>query len=148
MLYLDSSAIIKLYISEDFSSEVINLVQNSKSLITSQFAYTEIHSAFSRLYRQKIIDYKLLEIIKFRFEKDWIYIKTLELNGLIIKRASELIYQHELRSFDSIHLAFVENLSNIIGSEFYFITFDKRLSKASIALNIQTLTDDNFMINN
>ncbi|MBE9540835.1 MAG: type II toxin-antitoxin system VapC family toxin, partial [Proteobacteria bacterium] len=52
VIYLDTSSLVKLYVEEEDSSKVADLVRSSKVIATSLIAYAEARSAFARRYRE------------------------------------------------------------------------------------------------
>ena len=51
MLYLDTSAVVKLYVEESMSSEVVVAVEEAEAVATSLIAYAEARAAFARARR-------------------------------------------------------------------------------------------------
>ncbi|MEK7696897.1 MAG: type II toxin-antitoxin system VapC family toxin, partial [Pseudomonadota bacterium] len=54
ILYLDTSALVKLYVREAGSGEVKKLARESAALATSIVAYAEVRAAFARLMREGV----------------------------------------------------------------------------------------------
>ena len=52
ILYLDTSSLVKLYVEEEKSSKVVDLVRSSKVTGTSLVAYAEARAAFARRFRE------------------------------------------------------------------------------------------------
>lgn len=52
ILYLDTSSLIKLYVDETGTLEVLDLVEQASLLCTSVVAYPEARSALARLHRE------------------------------------------------------------------------------------------------
>ena len=53
ILYLDTSSLVKLYVKEADSPQIVNLVEASEITATSLIAYTEARAAFARRFREK-----------------------------------------------------------------------------------------------
>ena len=51
MLYLDSSALVKLYVNELFSTEMQQLAQAADQLLCRVIGYVEVHAAFASAER-------------------------------------------------------------------------------------------------
>lgn len=51
MAYLDSSALVKLYLAEPGREEVEKLLESTEAVTTSVIAYTEIRATFARRLR-------------------------------------------------------------------------------------------------
>ena len=52
ILYLDTSALVKLYVEEDGSEEVSTAVRDASRVATSAVAYPEARATFARLERE------------------------------------------------------------------------------------------------
>lgn len=138
ILYLDTSALVKLFINESNSALVRQYYHEAEFISTSIIAYVEFNSAISRLSKEGLIKIDELDSLKRNFEYFWGFIKVIELDKNIIKSATELLYQTELRAFDSVHLASARYFHDKIQKDLIFGCFDKRLINGAklIGLNI------------
>ncbi len=103
--YLDTSALIKLYIKEDGSEIVHEIAKNADYFATSKIAYVESISALVRLQREEKLHANEFLRIKKSFLEDWKRFIVIELTDIILNTAGELIEKYSLRGFDSIHLS-------------------------------------------
>lgn len=131
ILYLDTSSLVKLYIEENESSEVDDLVKSSEFTATSLVAYAEARAAFARRFREKAFTSNEYDRIKKSFDKDWSRYLILNVTENMIQLAGNLAEKHALRGFDSIHLASALTLRQEISSPIVFSCFDDNLQKAS-----------------
>ncbi len=127
ILYLDTSALVKLFINETNSDLVRDYYHKAEFISTSIIAYVEFNSAISRLSKEGHIKIDEIETLKRNFDYHWNFIKIVELDGKIIKSATELLYKTELRAFDSVHLASANFFKEKIQKDLIFGCFDKRL---------------------
>lgn len=132
ILYLDTSSMVKLYMEEDGSHEVVGLVNASELVATSLVAYAEARAAFARRFREKAFLPDEFLLIKKYFEADWNDFFVLKPTWKMCRHAGELAEKHELRGFDSIHLASGMMLREETGLPVVFSCFDQKLKKASI----------------
>ena len=56
ILYLDTSALVKLYVEEEGSDEVKKACEQAQVVVTSRLAYAEARSAFARAWRERRFD--------------------------------------------------------------------------------------------
>ena len=85
IIYLDTSSLVKLYVEEEDSSKVADLVRSSKVIATSLIAYAEARSAFARRYRENAFTpYQYKRLVSF-FNQDWD-------NYLIVRITKELVW--------------------------------------------------------
>jgi len=131
ILYLDTSSLVKLYVEEDGSTKVDDLVKSSEVAATSIVAYAEARAAFSRRYREKAFTKAEHSRIKTFFDKDWRDFLVLDITDEMIRRAGDLAEKHALRGFDAIHLASALTLQQETSASIVFSCFDDHLQKAS-----------------
>jgi predicted nucleic acid-binding protein len=129
--YLDTSSLVKLYVEEDESDFVYDLVRSSEITATSIVAYAEARAAFARRFREKSLTRKEYIRLKAVFDEDWSNYFILNLTGNMVKMAGDLADKHSLRGFDSIHLASALTLRQELNSDVIFSCFDNNLQKAS-----------------
>ena len=138
-VYYDSSALLKIYIQEEYSDFIRNSILNNQFNNISTLSYIEIHSVFSRLFNNFQISKDELIFLKESFNHDFKIFLQIPIDIRLIKRASELTYLTNLRTLDSIHLATIEFLKFSTDEEFLFACFDKKLMDAAISLGINIL---------
>jgi predicted nucleic acid-binding protein len=138
VLYVDTSALAKLYISEAGSDWVRVAVENERGRVfTSLVTYVEVLSALERAKREKRIDLRQHARQVHSFLTDWNAIHILELSQELLAPARRLIQQYSLRAYDAIHLC-----SALWTGKPAFACFDARLSSAATAEGLPVLTAD------
>ncbi len=131
-LYLDTSSLVKLYVTEDGSDDVRQLVSEAGVVATSTVAYAETRAALARLRREGALTRSKLASTKREFEEQWPTYLTLEATDALCRTAGELAEKYRLRGFDSIHLAsFTEVVSRAGVAQTRFSSFDDRLNTAA-----------------
>lgn len=126
ILYLDTSALVKLYIQETGSDIVQIAVQNASHVAISRVAYPEARSAFARRCLAGDISKPDLKRIIFSLNQDSHALVWIELTASLAKYAGELAEHHGLRGFDSIHIASALECGRLINQPPNFLTFDDR----------------------
>jgi len=139
ILYLDTSALVKLYVEEENSSTVEHMVSKARIVATHLIAYVEAQAAFARLQREGVISEETLENIQQDFEKDWPHYLKIGLDQSLLNRASELAKAFALKAYDSVHLAAADLLLKEATETVIFACFDKRLNRAAKILGFQLL---------
>jgi uncharacterized protein len=130
VVYLDTSSLVKLYVEEDESIKVENLVKSSEIVATSIVAYAEARAAFARRFREGAFTSKEHKRIKEFFNKDWSSYLILAVTEDMIRLAGDLAERHALRGFDSIHLASALTMKMELSTPISFSCFDDNLQKA------------------
>lgn len=133
MLYLDTSALVKLYVREASSSEVVARVARTDAVATSRVAYPEARAALARRHRGGGFGATALRRAVSALDRDLGSIVIVELDDALGRRAGNLAEQHALRGFDAIHLASALELAQLLGTPPEFLAFDDRLTAAARA---------------
>ena len=136
ILYLDTSVIVKLYIEEHDSEDVMAAAAEATSVFTSRLAYPETRAAFERRRREKSISPAAAKTVCQAFETDWASWVAVEFNAGIAASAAQLAEKHWLRAADAIHLASFERiLASVEDEDVQFLCADERSSKAARSLS-------------
>ena len=130
ILYLDTSALVKLFFREAGSKLVVDLVDKADSVITSQVAYAESCSALARRKRDKRLSDAEFETAKEHLDEMWPQMDIALLDEI---KAGELAIKHVIRGFDAIHLAAALELRTAGDKtiEVTFCSFDDRQNEAA-----------------
>jgi predicted nucleic acid-binding protein len=120
VLHLDSSAIIKLVVSEPEPSQLVDVVRVDPEVTSSALAWTEVVRAVRRAARKKTV----LEGIA-----------LVPIDDGIIRGAADLA-PPTIRTLDAIHLATVIRVGDELAS---IVTYDLRLAEAAGAAGLQVL---------
>jgi predicted nucleic acid-binding protein len=131
MLYLDTSALVKLYVDEPLSQELSAAVDEAEAVATSLLAYAEARAAFTRARREALFSPHAYRHIVDAFEEDWPRYITVEVTDQIVKNAGNLAATRALRGYDALHLASVLSLRERISSSVMFLAFGRELTVAA-----------------
>jgi predicted nucleic acid-binding protein len=131
-LYLDTSSLVKLYVTESGSEVVRQLVGDANVVATSVVAYAETRAALARLRRERVLTASKLRSAKREFDEQWPTYLSLEVTDSLCRAAGDLAEKHSLRGFDSIHLASFAEVSWRAGTDdTRFSSLDDRLNQAA-----------------
>ncbi len=131
ILYLDTSSLVKLYLDEEGSGKVREIVAEAEMVVTSRIACPEFYSALTRRRNSHEIFKKDYDKLCKAFDIDWERISVLDFDE---RQAGKLVRQHGLRGADAIHLSSVMQLGG--GDEKLDIAFsscDRKLNEAAAA---------------
>lgn len=137
LLYLDTSAWLKLYVEEAGSDAVQAAVEQAEQVCTHLIAYAELRAALAKAQRMNRLDAaqkaQLLPII----DQDWETLNIILPTEMLIKRAANLADQFGLRGYDSVYLAAAEAISlQVMPQPLIFACFDSKLNDAAKALGM------------
>ena len=134
-LYLDTSSLVKLYVTETGSDVVRRLVGDASVVATSVVAYAETRAALARLRRQGALTGSELASAKRELGEQWPTYLTLDATDALCRAAGELAEKYRLRGFDSIHLASFADVARRAGiDDTRFSSFDDRLNHAALKI--------------
>ncbi len=131
MLYVDTSALVKLYVEEPLSQELSYAVDEAEAVATSLLAYTEAIAAFARARREVRLSPQEYRRVVDAFEEDWSRYITVEVTDRLVKTAGHLAASRALRGYDALHLASALTLRERVPSSMMFVAFDRALSIAA-----------------
>ena len=140
LLYLDTSAWLKLYIEEAGTELVSKAITEAEQVCTHLIAYTELRAALAKAQRMNRLTAEQKAMLLPVIEQDWETLNVILPTEMLIKRAAHLADQFGLRGYDSVHLAAAEAISlQIMPQTLIFACFDKQLNEAAKALGMQVL---------
>ena len=94
-LYLDTSSVVKLYVTEAGSEVVRQLVGDATVVATSVVAYAETRAALARLRREGVLTASKLTAAKREFDEQWPTYLTLEATDSLCRVAGELAEKYK-----------------------------------------------------
>jgi len=130
ILYVDTSALVKLYIDEPGRAAVMRALDSSAAVATVRIAYAEARAAFARKRREGGLDAKGLRQVVQHLDEEWAEFNVVDVSEPLVRRAGNLAERHGLRGYDAVHLAAALELTRA-GGEVTFGCFDERLRAAA-----------------
>jgi uncharacterized protein len=125
-VFLDTSALLKRYVEEPGTEDVLVAMEEDQEWVASAIARTEAELALCRL----VTDDRQLEGVRGRFRADWARVLVVPVDPECLRAASKIGCSHGLRTLDAIHLAAASRLEQPCT----IITFD--LAQASAAAGL------------
>lgn len=136
ILYCDTSALIKLYISEAGSPAMKKLAAAAEAVATCRVSWAEAHAALARRVREVPADAAAAAQAKRALASDWPRFLIMELAQDVVERAAEYADTFALRGYDSVQLAAAHTLALESGVPVTFACFDVRLNRAAKVLEM------------
>ena len=140
-LYLDTSALVKRYIAEDGSDDVIALMANAAAVATSLVTRTEVAAALAKAVRDDRVDEDEAQRAQRKFLREWPDFGRVPVTDALVERADALAWEHGLRAYDSVQLAAAlacEDMLGALGVDVLLATFDHQLRKAAARTGLST----------
>ena len=136
-IYLDTSALVKVYLPEAESDIVDQLLIGRQDLFISDLVVAEIVSAVARRRRDGALEVKVAQRLRSKILKDiesGVFLK-IDLPAAVFRKAERILLALDavaLRSADAIHLALA--LSADARS---IVTYDERMAEAATSLGFE-----------
>jgi len=131
ILYLDASALVKRYVAERGSDEVIALTAGADAAATSLVSRAEVAAALARAVRLGALDGEGGRRAQLRFSREWPDLVRVPVTEALVSRAEALAWDHGLRGYDAVQLAAALTWQDAIGEDVVLATFDRQLWKAA-----------------
>ncbi len=131
ILFLDTSALIKIYIAEPGSVAIQRRVSGGVVAL-SQLTYAETHATFARRRREDLLTAAEHQLLIGRFESDWETVFRVPVSNEVLAFVPDLCKRHPLRGADALQLAAALLLRDQ-GVQVHFATSDRRLLAAAAA---------------
>ncbi len=138
-IYLDSSALAKLYVPEPESDGLDAFLRGRRDLLISELAITEVLSAVARKRREGMLTaaqaFEIRDAVLADADSGSFY--RLDLNPSVHRQAERLLLNIEsvaLRTLDALHVALA-----LRGSATYIVTFDARMRAAALHAGLKAV---------
>lgn len=135
IVYFDTSALVKAYIAEDGSSDVLALL-NLPDLQPGSLLLLEVEmaAALGKAARLLRLEQDTLARAWEGFLRDWEAFARIEVSEPLVRRAAQLALEQSLRGYDSLHLASALTWQEYLGEPLILATFDRELWQAARVL--------------
>ena len=139
--YFDTSALIKLYIDEEGTAEVVDLANNlnGDQIIIIDIALLESRSAIRRREREGHITSSDARRILNQIEEDATALYLVQPSSAVTGETARLLDLHPLRTLDALHLAGCLTVRDSIPPPLTFVCADSRLCDAAAREGLATL---------
>lgn len=131
ILYLDSSALVKRYVVESGSPEVVQAIAQADTTGTVVIARAEVVAAFAKAVRMAALTQDEAQICLQRFRRDWPHLVRTRVTEATVGRADQLAWQYQLRGYDAVHLAAALLWQDALGEVVTMATYDLKLWQAA-----------------
>lgn len=131
IIYFDTSALVKRYLREADSDQVMALFGEADHIFGSVvITQVEMAATFRRAVRMEAASSKLAAEVWQDFLDHWQSFTRLRIFAGTIERASENAWKYDLRGYDALHLAAALLWQETLGVQITLATFDRELWSA------------------
>lgn len=140
ILYLDTSALVKLYVDEPGSDLVRGAAARAGFRGCHIVGYAEACAALGRRGREAGLLHAAIEARIEELARDWSRLDVIAADWPLVRRAGELAVKLRLCGYDSLHLAAAEAVwTRAEGVQFRFAAFDSPLVEAARGMGMEVL---------
>lgn len=141
ILYLDTSALVKLYVDEPGALAVRDAAARAQVNAVHDLTYVEAHSAFARRRREGIWDESGYRRILATLERDWSRLYRIGLAPALLRRAAAFTQRFALRAYDAVQLAAGVEVQQLVGgtAPVCFASFDERLVNSARQMGLHVM---------
>ena len=132
VLYVDTSALVKAYISEAGTERMLVHLRAAEAVASSVLVWPETLATFARRSREGLMSAHEHADLRRRFHEDYQGLVTVDLDARVLELVDALLLRHPLRSADAAHLASACFLAES-GIAVAFACADRALLAAAIA---------------
>lgn len=122
-LYLDSSALLALYLDEEQRERCLALLLSDPQWITGRHTQVEVRRNLARRLEPAEADGARARLLE-----DWARTTIVELDDVTCETAAAIAEQTGVRSLDALHLAAAVRVG---GDDLRFVTHDRRQASAA-----------------
>lgn len=130
IVYWDTSALVKRYVREAGTDEVIALLESAGSVGSASLTKVEMAVAVEKTVRQGWVERKIALQAWQDFLDHWSSFTRLNIPPGTIDRASSLAWEYGLRGYDAMHLASALLWKETLETQITLATFDRDLWQA------------------
>jgi len=142
ILYVDTSALVKRYVREARSDEVVALIEEAEAVGSTVLAQVEMASTFAKAVRQGWVEQKSAQRAWHDFLGHWTSFTRLVISAGVLERASSLAWEHGLRGYDAVHFASALIWQEAVAASVQLATFDRDLWTAAKNAGVEVWPQD------
>lgn len=133
-MYVDASALLKIYVEESESPEARRLLVDPTTWTTGRHTMVEVRRNLAR-----VLTGASLARVRTWFEDHWVDVTVVELNELVCNRAAELAELTGVRTMAALHLGAAAEAGASEGLP--IVTFDHGMRVAAHSLGWRVLPE-------
>lgn len=141
ILYLDTSALVKRYVEELGSEDVLDWMDLADMTGTGLVTRAEVAAAITRATRMKQLTVQVSSEALDKFRQEWSGFQRIPINEELVARADFLSCQHGLRGYVAVHLAAALIWQEALTLPVTLATYDQELVDAGKKSGLKVLPE-------
>ena len=142
ILYLDASALVKRYVSEPGTDEVLQAIGEAEAAGTATISRAEMAAALAKAARSGALSREEALLAHQTFRQEWPDLIRLPVSEGVLDRAADLAWDQGLRGYDAVQLAAAVSWRDALETPVRFATFDRQLWTAASQVRLAAFPDD------
>jgi len=103
--FLDTSVLVKRYLTEPGSAEVRSLFRRKRPIAVARIASAELAAAVARQHSEGAVTETTRDAILARLNRDFAQMTVVEVRAAMLSRVPALVVRWPLRGYDAVQLA-------------------------------------------
>jgi uncharacterized protein len=137
--YWDTSALLKLFVSESGSPASRAVLARDPEVATVVLTYVEAYSALARRGQDGSLTHADLARVRRRFGEEWNAYLRVPVTDEVVRRSRAAAERHGLKTLDAVHLASLLELGDRLGARIPLVAADGRLLSAAAAEGVRVI---------
>jgi predicted nucleic acid-binding protein len=133
-VYVDASALVKRYVREPGSDDVVRIFEAADQVFTCKVAFAEVMATFRRKQNEGIA----VDGLTYQFQDDWGSITSVALSPELLVIIRQQAFQHPLRALDLLHLSAALLVRDEVRISVIFVCSDQNLLAAARREDLET----------
>lgn len=133
-IFLDTSALVKRYVKESGTDQLLEILKNADQIFVSILAIPETFSLINRLKREKNLEAAEYQRLKNLIAQDFSNLQICELSPEVIKESITILEHHQIKTLDALQLSCA-----LICATQNFISADQQQLAIAMKLNLGTI---------
>jgi uncharacterized protein len=138
ILFCDTSALVKLYVREEWTDKMLAAAEAASVIAVCRIAWAEAMAALARRSRECPTDADAIDTVRSRLREDWNDYAIIEVTQALVELAGDYADTFALRGYDSVQLAAARTLYEASREQVQFACYDRRLRKAAQILGLES----------
>ncbi len=142
MLFCDTSALMKLYVNEVGSVQMVALAKSATSIFVAEITWVEMRAALAQRVRLQTTPSQAADEALDRLRAEWSQFQKIAADAKLLDIAGDLAAAFGLRAYDSVQLAAASAIHKATAGQTQICCFDKQMNVAAKVLGMTVFSGE------
>lgn len=142
MLFCDTSALMKVYINEVGSAQMVALARAADSIFVAEITWVEMRAALAQRVRLQSTPVLEADQALERLRAEWPQFQKIAADAKLLDEAGDLAAAFGLRAYDSVQLAAASAVHKATLGQMRMCCFDKQMNVAAKVLGMSVFSGE------